>query len=67
MARASYGLTNLCHEIKRPPVATTSDGDAIGPMSVSSRYPASVLSIPVHPNVTDSGRAYVCETINGVI
>jgi|GEM_PF-6095525 len=22
---------------------------------------------PVHPNVTDSARAYVCETINGVI
>ncbi len=40
-------------------------GAAVCPVAES--LAASVLSIPVHPNVTDSGRAYVCETINGVI
>jgi len=34
---------------------------------VAESLAASVLSIPVHPNVTDEGRAYVAETINGVI
>ncbi|WP_346434935.1 DegT/DnrJ/EryC1/StrS family aminotransferase [uncultured Methanoculleus sp.] len=34
---------------------------------VAEALAASVLSIPVHPNVTDEGRAYICETINGVI
>ena len=34
---------------------------------VAEALAASVLSIPVHPNVTDSARAYVCDTINGVI
>lgn len=34
---------------------------------VAEALAASVLSIPVHPNVTDAGRAYVCETINGVV
>ena len=34
---------------------------------VAESLAASVLSIPVHPNVTDEARAYVCETINGVI
>jgi perosamine synthetase len=34
---------------------------------VAESLAASVLSIPVHPNVTDERRAYVCETINGVI
>jgi len=40
-------------------------GAAIYPVAES--LAASVLSIPVHPNVTDSGRAYVADTINGVI
>jgi perosamine synthetase len=40
-------------------------GAAVCP--VAEALAASVLSIPVHPNVTDSGRAYVCETINGAI
>jgi perosamine synthetase len=39
-------------------------GAAISPVAES--LAASVLSIPVHPNVTDEARAYVCETINGV-
>ena len=34
---------------------------------VAESLAASVLSIPVHPRVTDEGRAYVAETINGVI
>ncbi|MEN6514186.1 DegT/DnrJ/EryC1/StrS family aminotransferase [Methanoculleus sp.] len=34
---------------------------------VAEALAASVLSIPVHPGVTDEARAYVCETINGVI
>jgi perosamine synthetase len=40
-------------------------GAAISPVAES--LAASVLSIPVHPNVTDSARAYVSETINEVI
>ena len=34
---------------------------------VAESLAASVLSIPVHPRVTDEGRAYVAETINGVV
>ena len=34
---------------------------------VAEALAASVLSIPVHPNVTDEERAYVARTINGVI
>ncbi len=34
---------------------------------VAESLAASVLSIPVHPGVSDEARAYVCETINGVI
>ena len=34
---------------------------------VAESLATSVLSIPVHPNVTDEGRAYICETINEVI
>ncbi len=37
------------------------------PCPVAEALAASVLSIPVHPNVTDEARAYICETINGVI
>lgn len=34
---------------------------------VAEALAASVLSIPVHPNVTDEARAYVADTINGVV
>jgi perosamine synthetase len=34
---------------------------------VAEALAASVLSIPVHPGVTDEARRYVCETINGVV
>ena len=34
---------------------------------VAESLAASVLSIPVHPNVTDEGREYIADTINGVI
>lgn len=34
---------------------------------VAEALAASVLSIPVHPNVTDEERAYIAETINGVV
>ncbi|QYZ78438.1 DegT/DnrJ/EryC1/StrS family aminotransferase [Methanofollis formosanus] len=34
---------------------------------VSEKLAASVLSIPVHPNVTDEGRVYICDAINGVV
>lgn len=34
---------------------------------VAEALAASVLSIPVHPNITDEERAYVARTINGVI
>ncbi|QSZ67872.1 DegT/DnrJ/EryC1/StrS family aminotransferase [Methanofollis aquaemaris] len=33
---------------------------------ISEKLAASVLSIPVHPNVTDEGRAYICDAINEV-
>lgn len=36
------------------------------PCPVAEALAASVLSIPVHPGVTDEGRAYICDTINGV-
>jgi len=35
--------------------------------SVAEALAASVLSIPVHPGVTDEARAYVADTINEVI
>ena len=34
---------------------------------VAEALAASVLSIPVHPGVTDEARAYVADTINGVV
>jgi len=34
---------------------------------VAEALAASVLSIPVHPNVTDEERAYIAKTINGVV
>ena len=34
---------------------------------VAEALAASVLSIPVHPNVTDEERAYIAGTINGVV
>jgi perosamine synthetase len=34
---------------------------------VAESLAASVLSIPIHPGVSDEGRAYICDTINGVI
>lgn len=34
---------------------------------VAEALAASVLSIPVHPNVTDEARAYVCDAINEVV
>ena len=34
---------------------------------IAESLAATVLSIPVHPNVTDEGREYICETINGAV
>jgi len=34
---------------------------------IAESLAASVVSIPVHPGVTEEGRAYVADTINGVI
>ena len=34
---------------------------------VAESLAASVLSIPVHPGVTDEARAYIADTINGVV
>jgi len=34
---------------------------------VAERLATSVFSIPVHPAVTDEERAYICDTINGVV
>lgn len=37
-----------------------------GACPISEALAASVLSIPVHPDVTDEGRAYICDVINEV-
>ena len=51
------------------PIALTRQPFYAGASScpVAESLAASVLSIPVHPNVTDEGREYITDTINGVV
>ncbi len=63
-ALADWGIGTAVHypiPVNRQPVYRSASGDVVCP--VSDDLAASVVSLPVHPSVTDDELAYICDVI----
>ena len=66
-ALADRGIGTAVHypiPVNRQPVYQNASGDASCP--VSDDLAASVVSLPVHPSVTDEELAYICDAVRGL-
>ena len=63
---ARRGVDTLVHYPVAPHRAPAYASDYPEPLPITERLAASVLSLPISPQLTDAAQAYVCEALDGV-